>query len=238
MSVPTLTPLSSATHDDGPVLLPGGRSRPGPRLLGVAALSYSAAWLVALAVAPSGATVSATGRGVLAALEGHLAASTVQYLAAEVVAGLALVVTLLGVASRSRARGRSTARVLAVGAVAAGALSVVQGALGVWLTTGIAPAGDDELAATVFRVITRADGLKMLVLAVLATAGVVLGRRGALPRPLTWLAGLLAVTLAVSGVGYLLLADGPARAAYLSLPVLLVWVTGSGLAVLRRERQG
>ena len=199
---------------------------------------YLGAWLLALSVAPSGATVTATGSQVLASLQGHLAASAVQYLAAEVVAGLALVVVMLGVAGSSVGYSRPASRVVAACGVVAGAVSVLQGALGLWLTTVVAPAGDTDLAARVFQVITRADGLKMLDLAALATAAALLGRRGAFPRWLTGLAGVLAVTVALSGAGYLFLVDSLAAAAYLSLPVLLVWVTGSGLAVLRRTRRG
>ena len=117
-------------------------------------------------------------------------------------------------------------------------MSVLQGALGLWLTTVVAPAGDTDLAARVFQAITRADGLKMVDLAVLATAAVLLGRRGAFPRWLTGLAGVLAVTVALSGAGYLFLVDSLAAAAYLSLPVLLVWVAGSGLSALGRARKG
>lgn len=240
MSVTTLTSTLSATRDaDRTGWVPGRfGSRTPRRVLGGAAVLYLVAWLLALAVAPSGTTVTATGVQVLAALHGHLAASGVQYLAAEVVAGLALVVVMLGVAGASVGYGRSAARVVAACAVVAGALSVLQGALGLWLTTVVAPAGDAELAGGVFQVITRADGLKMLDLAALATAAALLGRRGALPGWLTGLAVVLAVTVSVSGVGYLFLVDSLAAAAYLSLPVLLVWVTGSGLAVLRRTRRG
>lgn len=240
MSVTTPHSTSPATSNVGGAGWAPARlgSRTARRLGGGAAVLYSLAWLLALAVAPSGTTVTATGGQVLAALQGHLAASAVQYLAAEVVAGLALVVVMLGIAAHSVRYGRWAAGVVAACAVVAGAVSVLQGFLGLWLTTGVAPAADADLAGRVFQVITRADGVKMLDLAVLATAAALLGRRGALPRWLTGLAGALAVTVTVSGVGYLFLVDSLAAAAYLSLPVLLVWVTGSGLAVLRRTRRG
>lgn len=239
MSVTTATGTSSALRGADSTSWVNGLvgSRTGRRLLAGAAVLYLGAWLLALSVAPSGATVTATGSQVLASLQGHLAASAVQYLAAEVVAGLALVVVMLGVAGASVGYSRPASRVVAACAVVAGAVSVLQGALGLWLTTVVAPAGDTDLAARVFQLITRADGLKMVDLAVLATAAVMLGRRGAFPRWLTGLAGVLAFTVAVSGAGYLFLVDSLAAAAYLSLPVLLVWVAGCGLSALGRARK-
>jgi hypothetical protein len=44
------------------------------------------------------------------------------------------------------------------------------------------------------------------------------------------------VAIVVSGVGYLLLIDSLALAAWASLPLLLVWVTGSGIALGRAGR--
>ena len=239
MSVTTVTSTSSALRGADSASWVNGLvgSRTGHRLIAGAAVLYPGAWLLALSVAPSGATVTATGSQVLASLKGHLAASAVQYLAAEVVAGLALVVVMLGVAGSSVGYSRPASRVVAACGIVAGAVSVLQGALGLWLTTVVAPSGDTDLAAGVFQAITRADGLKMVDLAVLATAAVLLGRRGAFPRWLTGLSGVLAVTVAVSGAGYLFLVDSLAAAAYLSLPVLLVWVTGSGRSALGRARK-
>ncbi len=143
MSVTTVTSTSSALRDAGSTSWVNGLvgSRTGRRLLAGAAVGYLGAWLLALSVDPSGATVTATGSQALASLQGHLAASAVQYLAAEVVAGLALVVVMLGVAGSSAGYSRPVSRVVAACAIVAGAVSVPQGALGLWLTTVVAPAG-------------------------------------------------------------------------------------------------
>jgi uncharacterized YccA/Bax inhibitor family protein len=90
-------------------------------------------------------------------------------------------------------------------------------------------------AITVNDVINRLDGVKMLMLAGLAIAGFSLVQRGrtGLPRWLAAVALALAAALAVSSIGYLLLLDGPALAAWVSLPLLLVWVCGTGFALDR-----
>jgi hypothetical protein len=57
------------------------------------------------------------------------------------------------------------------------------------------------------------------------------GLSGAQPR---WLCGdgvALAVAIVASGVGYRFLLNGLALAAWVSLPLLLVWVTGTGIVL-------
>ncbi len=92
-------------------------------------------------------------------------------------------------------------------------------------------------AVTVFDAINRLDGVKMLLLAAVALAAFALLRAGhpPLPRWLAYESLALAVAIAISGVGYLLLLSGPALAAWVSLPLLLVWVTGVGVALARAE---
>jgi len=72
----------------------------------------------------------------------------------------------------------------------------------------------------------------MLALAALAVSA---GLSRALPR---WLCGVgvaLAVAIVASGVGYLLLLNGLALAAWMSLPLLMVWVTGTGVVLGSRR---
>jgi hypothetical protein len=77
----------------------------------------------------------------------------------------------------------------------------------------------------------------MLALAAMAAGGAALARRTRLlPAWLGWLGAVLAVALVVSGIGYLLLRSGLAPAAFVSGPLLLVWVTAVGLWLGRAYR--
>ena len=113
----------------------------------------------------------------------------------------------------------------------------MQCVLGVFLTSSVVPAGHAGTAAAVNDAISRLDGAKMLVLAAMAVAGSVMAQRTRLlPR---WLRGAgmaLAVAITASGVGYTLLNNALALAAWVSLPLLLVWVTGSGVVLGRSGR--
>jgi len=79
----------------------------------------------------------------------------------------------------------------------------------------------------------------MLALAAMAAGGAALVRRThLLPGWLGYLGALLAVALVVSGIGYLLLSSALAPAAFVSGPLLLVWVTATGIWLGRLpERQ-
>jgi hypothetical protein len=185
----------------------------------VAAIAYSASWVAGLLVFSASTNVRSTGAELIAGYQGGL--GTLQFVLTEGVASvcLALVAWAFGGVVR------------ATGLVAAG-LAFVQCALGIYLTVSLVPAGDAESAETVFAAINRVDGVKMFVLAAMAIGGFVFGRRtGRLPAWLGYVALALAVAIVASGIGYLLLIDSFAMAAYVSLPLLLVWVTGAGLAL-------
>ncbi len=78
----------------------------------------------------------------------------------------------------------------------------------------------------------------MVLLALLAIAAAVAIRDRTLPLPrwLSPLAAVLAVAIAVSRVGYLAPSDAAASAAWVSLPLLIVFITASGLATARVRR--
>jgi hypothetical protein len=85
--------------------------------------------------------------------------------------------------------------------------------------------------------VNQLDGVKMLALAVTAVSLATIGRpTPALPRWLRVTALLLAVALAASGYAYLTLTNALAWTAYVSGVLLLLWVTGTGIALTARHR--
>jgi hypothetical protein len=203
----------------------------------VAGIAYTAAWVLGLAVWPSNLDVAATNVKVLATYRAHQGAAMTQYLLVEGLAAIALVVvvTALGRAARRREADRLGVATVVAGLTAA-ALSLVQCALGLLLAGSVAPDGETGRAGRLFDLINRMDGVKMFVLAAMAVAGVGLVRRAVLPRWLGYTAAFLTVALIASGAGYLLLNTTLAQAAFVSLPLLLVWVTGAGVALARTRR--
>ncbi len=223
----------------------------------VAGIAYAVAWLAGLSIFSSSAAVRTTGAKVLAADAGHQAAATTQFVLTEGAAAvfLAVVAIAIGQAGLRAADGRATWTADGRAAWAAGtaraawvtitagllavAISLVQCGLGVYLTSSVVPAGHPAAAGNLTDAITRLDGVKMLALAIMALAGVALARHAAvLPGWLAYTGIALAVAIVVSGFGYLLLLDSVALAAWISLPLLLVWVTGSGIVLGRAARAG
>ena len=110
-------------------------------------------------------------------------------------------------------------------------VSWIELALGAWLVTVPSPAANRH-SGTAYQVLTRLDGAKMFLLAAMAVAlSAVALTSHALPRWLAPLGFLLAASLAVSGLGYVLLAQGLASAVYVSGILLLAFVTSTGVTL-------
>jgi hypothetical protein len=203
--------------------------RAWPVALGV---GYSLTWVAGLSVWPSNLDVRSTGAQVLGAFTGHGGVAGVQYLLTEGLPALGLIALAGLLAGLARGISAGRARVVfALGALA-GLVSAVQTGLGLTLALSL----PDEGASTahgLFDAVNRLDGVKMLLLAGFALAAGPLFRRGLLPRRLGYAGMVLAGSIAVSGTGYLLLVAALAPAAWVSLPALLVWVTGTAIAIGR-----
>lgn len=196
---------------------------------GLAGLGFVASWIVGLSLSSVSTDPHATGAAVLQQYGGHEVAGLLQFLCAEGLpaAGLAIVTVSVGRAAGGRA-GRAVA---ATGLVAAG-LSLLMFVLGAVLTLWAVPGGHAAAAGDLVDAISHVDGTKMLLLGAVGAAGVALAGRG-LPRWLAYLGAGLAATMAVTAVGYLFLLAGPAQAAVVSLPLLLVWVAAAGIVTAR-----
>ena len=138
-------------------------------------------------------------------------------------AGLAIVSIALARAAR-RSGAAAAARVALIAGVAAALISLTQFALGAVLA-GTASPGTAHL---LYDAVNRLDGVKMLALAVLGLAA---AASGVLPRWLRYTGIALAFAMALSGVPYVSLLQGGAVLAYASGPLLLLFITGTGIAL-------
>ncbi|MBU3063042.1 hypothetical protein KO481_16100 [Nocardia sp. NEAU-G5] len=183
------------------------------RIVAAAGLVYLLAWIIGLSVWPTNPSVRATGPQILAALHGHVPVAIAQYVCTQGIAGVALAVVVSTFTGWSRITG-----------LLAAAVSLTQCALGVhlsgWLSTGPA-----DSSHTFFALVNRLDGMKMLLLAATALLVSVPALRDHIGRAWIHRTGIaLAVTISISGIGYLLLSTTLAPAAYISGIVLLIWV--------------
>jgi hypothetical protein len=221
MSTATTTTLSGSAN----------RRRTWPVVLGV---GYSLTWVVGLSIWPNNLDVRSSGAQILAAFAGKQGVASAQYLLTEGLPALGLLALagLLGALARRSVSERRARAVFALGALA-GLISLVQTGIGLSLTLSAVPAGDASTAHALFEAVSRLDGVKMFLLGGFALAASPLFRRGGLPRWLGYAGIVLAVSIAASGIGYLLLIQSLALAAWISLPALLVWFTGSAIAIGR-----
>lgn len=215
--------------------LPGSAGGRAPRRLlpAWAGVCYVAAWVAGLAAWPVNLALNAANAQVAASYRAHPAGAVSQFLLAEGLAGLLLGAVLAAalISNRDRSRARPwPAIVVAAGAVV---ISLLQAVIGMFLIAA-AIHHDTARAGGLSDLVNRLDGVKMLALAVVAAY--LSARRTWGHRPPAWLRAVAAVTaaaLAVSGVGYLLLANSLAWAVYISGPLLLLWIAATGIWLTR-----
>ena len=201
---------------------------PRRRLLtvtGVAGIAYTLSWIAGLAVAAPSPRLTASGAQIAAAFAGHQTAVAVQFALTEGLpaAGLAIIAVALARAAR-RSGAAAAARAALLAGAAAALISLLQFVLGAVLA-GTASPGTAHL---LYDAVNRLDGVKMLVLAVLALAG---AASRVLPRWLRYTGIVLAIAIAASGIAYLLLLQGLAILAIPSGVLLLVFITGTGIVL-------
>ncbi|HEX3715155.1 MAG TPA: hypothetical protein VHV09_20340 [Trebonia sp.] len=218
---------------------PGGRTALIAYLPAAAGGAYLLTWVAGLAVWPDNLALNATAAQTAAAYSAHPAQAVVQYLLVEGVAGL-LLGFVLGCALFPRLRGAGAlrARSAALAAVTAVGVSLAQCVTGLMLVS--AAAGHDvSRAGDLSNLVNQLDGVKMIAIAasavLLAVPG---GPASAVPRWLRVVGVALAAALGASGYAYLALSQPLAWTAYVSGTLLLLWVTGLGIALTVSRRRG
>ena len=192
---------------------------------GVVGTGYTLSWLAGLSVPAPSPSFGAPGRAIVTALAGHQTAVSLQFALTEGLPAAGIAVVSFALARAARRRGAAPAgRIALISGAAAAAISLVQFVLGLALARTTAPG----TAHLLYGAVNRMDGGKMLALAILGAAG---ATAAVLPRWLRYTGIALAVSMAVSGVCYLLLMQGLRVTAAPALVLLLVFITGSGLAL-------
>ena len=204
------------------------------RLPGTAGIAYVVTWVVGLAIWPVNLAPNATAAQVTASHRAHPAEAGVQYLLIEGLAALLFGIVLACVlrANRGHSGGQTTGPALL--SVAAVITSLTECVLGL-LITAAATGGHVATAGSLFEVLNRLDGVKMCALAG-ATAWLA-ATRPALPRWLRRITVLVALALIASGCAYLTLSAAFAWTAFVSLPLLLLWVAGAGVSLTVAARR-
>jgi hypothetical protein len=211
----------------------------------VAGIGFTLSWVIGLVLPVPNLAVTAPASEVIARYGPHLGLVQAQFALTEGLPAVGLaVITVFLARAAGRAAGRGRARVIMVSGLLASVISLAQYALGVMLAGWALPGHASGRTAVLFQAVNRLDGAKMLALAVLAAATLALtgpaltgpaltGPGGPLPRWLRYASLALAVSITVSGAGYLFLIEALAPVAYVAGLALLVWVTDVGVALGR-----
>ncbi len=203
-------------------------------LPGAAGLAYVVAWTAGLGAWPVNLALNATAGQTAAAYHANPTGVIVQYLLVEGLAGVLLGIVLACVlrAVRDRVGVRATGPAALSAIVVIASLS--QCVIGLFAVAA-ATSGNAAACGSLSDLVNRLDGVKMLALAAAAAGIAVSGP--ALPRWLRALAVPLGLALIASGYAYLSLSNALAWTAYVSGPLLLLWVAGAGIALTVRRRR-
>lgn len=216
-----------------PMSAPGDLRHPqdGPprrRLLTVicvAGIAFTLSWIAGLSLPAPSPRLNASGAEIIAALAGHGTVVAAQFALTEGLPAAGLAIISVALARAARRSGTASAAWLSfIAGIAAAVISLAQFVLGVVLAGTSAPG----TAHLLYEAVNRLDGLKMFALLALGLAG---AATRALPRWLRYTGIALAFAMAASGVPYLLLLQGGGVLAYVSGPLLLLFITGTGVAL-------
>lgn len=196
-------------------------------MVAAAGIAYTVSWIAGLSVPVPSPGLTASGPAIASAMAGHGAHLIANFVLCEGLPAIGLAVVSAAIARAIRARGAAGAgRIAMIAGAIAAAVSLVQCLLGVALAGVTAPG----TAGTLFELVNRLDGVKMLALAGLAVTVAITRWLPAWLRCLSW---ALAISILGSGVVYLFLLDSMAVAAYLAGVLLLAFIPATAIALRR-----
>jgi hypothetical protein len=217
------------------VQAPGRWFKSLPALAGI---GYGVAWLAGLAAWPSNLAIDASKREIVSLYAAHMSQAATQYLVVEGLAGALLgIVLFYSIRRVSRCDPTWTSRV----AVAAGvvvAISLLQSLLGLFLVSS-ASKGHLSQSGAIYQLINRLDGVKQLLLgACVVILSVLLRTTSNYPQKLMRTTVIVGIALVLSGLAYLLLWNALAGTTFVSLPLLICWVAGTGIWLGAESQSG
>jgi hypothetical protein len=201
-------------------------------------IGYGVVWVAGLVAWPSNLAVDASKSEIVSLYAAHMSQAAAQYLLVEGLAGVLLGIVLFSCLHHVGRRGRAwTSLAEVVGGIVV-TVSLLQCLLGLFLVSSSSK-GYLALSADIYQLINRLDGVKQLLLgACVVLLGILLRRASNYPRWLGRTTVFVGVALAPSGLANLLLWSVLASAAFVSLPLLIVWIAGNGVWLGTQSRKG
>lgn len=202
------------------------------RLPMISSVLYVLAWIIGLSTGAPNLSLTATASEVTTAYTTHKTGGVLEFIIAEGLTGIFLIVVVLSVMKTARKRKKAHYVFLSSGMVA-GILSIVMSAMGLLLILSVIPHGIATHITQLNDAVNRLDGPKMWLLGIMAVSAVMAWQ---LPAWLKVGGYVLAASLLLSGISYGLLLQSIGWSAYIAGVLLLVWVGGFGAVLGTRKR--
>jgi hypothetical protein len=206
--------------------------------LAIAGFIFVAAWLIGLAIEFDSPGPNASAQIIQDYYLAHQSTHRIQTYLIDGIAGIALIAfaSALQTAIQKKGMGETGFSGMVFGfGVAAGCISLFQAACGETLANPVFLAGNADSVNGIFVLLNQADTFKMLAMALMiGTTSTVTLREQSLPR---WLAGvgvLLSLSLIFGGLSFVLSSPMLYTVLFVGLPLLLIWVAGASIVLLRQ----
>lgn len=194
----------------------------------ISAIAYVLSWIVGLSTGVPTLALNARATNIISAYTKHKTAGILQFVIAEGLTGLFLIIFVISVYRLLKPKG-FRGQAFTVCGIIAGAISIEMAALGVILITTTIP---NDTLSTILRLndtINRLDGPKMWTLAVMGFSGALLPLK--VPSWIKITGYAMGLALLLSGFSYGLLLQNLSWSAYISGLLPLVWVGSLGVYI-------
>ena len=204
------------------------------KLPAISAIAYILAWIIGLSTGAPSLALNATVSQIVQAYTTHKTAAILQFIIAEGLTGLFLIVFVSSIYMCTKAK-TMTAKVFLASGMLAGALSIIMAVLGITLITSTVLHGSVAGILHLSQTINRLDGPKMWILGLMGFSGVLLPFK--LPSWIKIAGVAMGLSLVVSGFAYGLLIQNLNWSVYIAGILLLLWVGSFGIYVGFNKKQ-
>ena len=199
---------------------------------------YVVVWVIGLLIPTGTLSPSMSNAELQQVLLAHQQARMIQVYLIDGIAGVSIFLFAVAVASLFRITDEdnpSLANVVLGAGIAAGSISLVQAGVQQTLINPELLVSPESPFRVLLILVNQIDTFKLMALALLSVSTSILGLRTRLiPAWINWLGVILAITLILGGLSFVLASSMLTAVLFASLPMLLIWVASVSVVMVKK----
>ena len=199
---------------------------------------YVLVWVIGLAIPTGTLSASMSNAELQQVLLAHQQARMIQVYLIDGIAGVSIFLFAVAVASLFRITDEdnpSLANVVLGAGIAAGSISLVQAGVQQTLINPELLVSPESPFRVLLILVNQIDTFKLMAWALLSVSTSILGLRTRLiPAWINWLGVILAITLILGGLSFVLASSMLTAVLFASLPMLLIWVASVSVVMVKK----